>query len=108
MDNLYKIQCRVLLKRTASNKLYFLTVNILNGENLVNSEFCYESDLLNLLLENNLEILDTNSIIKEPSFRDLETHYSEFLKSEFKRVPPPNTVEGQALGIFGFVAKIKK
>ena len=89
------------------NSFFICATDVVVG-NLVNSEFCYESDLLNLLLENNLEILDTNSIIKEPSFRDLETHYSEFLKSEFKRVPPPNTVEGQALGIFGFVAKIKK
>jgi len=96
-----------LSKSMSENSFFICATDVVVG-NLINSEFCYESDLLSLLLENNLEVLDTNSIIKESDFKDLETHYSEFLKSEFKRVPPPNTVEGQALGIFGFVAKAKK
>jgi lysyl-tRNA synthetase class 2 len=38
-DKIYKIQCRVILKRSASKNLHFMTVNILNGENLVKSDF---------------------------------------------------------------------
>ncbi len=36
---LYKIQCRVILKRSASKNLHFLTVSILNGENLIKNNF---------------------------------------------------------------------
>ncbi len=35
----FNCQCRIYTIRTSSSKLYFLTVNILNGENLVNSQF---------------------------------------------------------------------
>ena len=57
MDNLYKIQCRVMLKRTASSKLYFLTVTILNGENLVNSDYQVVIAKHLLTNENNLEVI---------------------------------------------------
>lgn len=35
----YNCMCRIYTKRSSSSKLYFLTVNILNGENLIDSQF---------------------------------------------------------------------
>jgi lysyl-tRNA synthetase class 2 len=48
-DDKYSIMCRVILKRNSSNKLYFLTVNVL-GENLVNSSI--QIVIMKQLLEN--------------------------------------------------------
>jgi lysyl-tRNA synthetase class 2 len=56
-DKIWKVQCRVMLKRCASSKLYFLTVNILNSENLVNSEFQIVISKNMLYDENDIEIV---------------------------------------------------
>jgi len=37
-EQIYKLMCRVMLKRTSGNNLYFMTVTVL-GENLPTSEF---------------------------------------------------------------------
>lgn len=38
-DREYMIQCRIHTSRASGSKLYFLTVSVLNGENLINSKF---------------------------------------------------------------------
>ena len=38
-SEIYNCQCRVYTIRSSSSKLYFMTVNILNGENLIDSKF---------------------------------------------------------------------
>lgn len=38
-NELFSCQCRIYTIRSSGSKLYFLTVNILNGENLTNSRF---------------------------------------------------------------------
>lgn len=38
-DKLFNVQCRVLARRNASNKLVFMTVDVLNGENLSSNSF---------------------------------------------------------------------
>ena len=55
----------------------------------------------------NDQILDVKFRHIDDEFYKIESHFSEILNFNFKRVPPPNTVEGQALGILGFVAKRK-
>ena len=87
------------------NSIFICATDVVIG-NRINSEFCYEKDLLEYF-EKSFDILNKNMINIDDEFYKIESHYSEILNFNFKRVPPPNTVEGQALGILGFVAKRK-
>jgi SAM-dependent methyltransferase len=73
----------------------------------VNSEFVYEFDLLNYFKNNDFQILNQDQITIDEEFENLVFHFSEFVNFDFKRVPPPKTVDGQALGILGFIVKRK-
>ena len=55
-EKMYSIMGRVILKRNASNKLYFLTINVL-GENLVNSSLQIVIAKQLLLDQNQLDIV---------------------------------------------------
>ena len=96
----------VLQKSMNKNSLFICATDVVVGKS-INSEFCFEKDLLSLFLENDLEVVNVNMITNEPAFDEIKKHYAEFLNYDFKRVPPPYTVDGQALGIYGFVAKAK-
>lgn len=69
-----------------------------------NFEFCFEEDLLELFTKTGFKIKVGANINVPKEFKQIENKFGELLELNFVRVPPPGTVDGQVLGILGFVA----
>jgi hypothetical protein len=86
-----------------TDQVFICATDIVVGSK-VNSEFLHETDLIENF-KKYFKLTNINQIFEDENYKKLKLHFSEFLNLDFKRVPPPGTVDGQSLGILGFVVR---
>ena len=83
---------------------YICSTDICVGDK-IKSEFCFENEILNLFTTNGWMVHSQNIINQPSEFTSLAKFFDDFLKFNLLRVPPLGAIDGQALGITGFVAE---